>query len=386
MLLILVQAAIKPQNGTHFTRYSPNSNLINSILVVAELDGTEPLASTDYICNTCYKLHVAILKSHENENELADLIQIWEITLSNETSEHTAAVLHSVLFVANLFLNNRAVLLPQVCRVFLQKYFTSDDTLENTEHISENNEGTIKFTSRWMLNQLKLHFNSHMEHKCIHKKFGTILYKKGGDLLTSLSWALGAGTPTKDPEYITTTPNYNALSEEAILAKAGDIINNLVHTEVSRLSNCKYLNTLCFDEQIAKINRSLWMFLEMITRTSRDRQQHKNTGENSRIKRLWCYYLHCLLLYGTNTQQPLPLHLLLADTIEVCGGSRKLMKIFNQLGAVCSPDTHDRFVTEIVSTQRGKTVWDNLPNNTLTIASVDNFDMLQSFAAVYCGD
>ena len=90
---------IKPPKGTHFTRYSPNSDLINSILGVAEFDGTEPLASTDYICNTCYKLHVAILKSHENENELADLIQIWEITLSNETSELTAAVLHSVLFV-----------------------------------------------------------------------------------------------------------------------------------------------------------------------------------------------------------------------------------------------------------------------------------------------
>ena len=66
---------IKPQKGTHFTRYSPNSDLINCILGVAELDGTEPLTSTDYICNTCYKLHVAILKSHENENELADLIQ-----------------------------------------------------------------------------------------------------------------------------------------------------------------------------------------------------------------------------------------------------------------------------------------------------------------------
>ena len=81
---------------------------------------------------------------------------------------------------------------------------------------------------------------------------------------------MGAGTPTKDPEYIASTPNYNALSEEAILAKAGDIINNLVHSEVSRLSNCKYLNTLCFDEEIAKINPSLWMFLEMITRIGDD--------------------------------------------------------------------------------------------------------------------
>ncbi len=62
------------------------------------------------------------------------------------------------------------------------------------------------------------------------------------------------------------------------------------------------------------------------------------------------------------------------------------MKIFNQLGAVCSPDTHDRFVTEIANTQRHKSIWDDLPNNTLTIASVGNFDMLQSFAAVYCGD
>ena len=31
----------------------------------------------------------------------------------------------------------------------------------------------------------------HMKYKCIHKKFGTILYHKGSDLLVSLSWALG---------------------------------------------------------------------------------------------------------------------------------------------------------------------------------------------------
>ena len=54
------------------------------------------------------------------------------------------------------------------------------------------------------------------------------------------------------------------------------------------------------------------------------------------------------------------------------------MKILNQLGAECSPDTHDRFVTDVASKQRGKTIWDDLPNDTLTIASVDNFDITEA--------
>ena len=72
--------------------------------------------------------------------------------------------------------------------------------------------------------------------------------------------------------------------------------------------------------------------------------------------------------------------MLLADTIEMCGGSRLLIKIFNQLGAVTSTDTHDHFVTTVAEHQ---SVWDNLPENLFTIASADNFNMLQSHAVVY---
>ena len=97
-----------------------------------------------------------------------------------------------------------------MCRVFL---FTSDDVPESEEHILKNREGTVKFTSRWMLHQLKLHLNSHIEHKCMHKKFGTVLYRKGG---ISHKFVLGFGG--------------RMLSDDIILTKAGYII---VHSELS---------------------------------------------------------------------------------------------------------------------------------------------------------
>ena len=55
------------------------------------------------------------------------------------------------------------------------------------------------------------------------------------------------------------------------------------------------------------------------------------------------------------------MHIVLAETIVMCGGSQKLMKLCNQFGISSSvDDTHDPYVTEIVDKQRKQTLWNSL--------------------------
>ena len=190
------------------------------------------------------------------------------------------------------------------------------------------------------------------------------------------------------------TPINDDNHSQAVLEEAGHVYNDLLHEEVHRqsLNKADYQNDpshLNTDKYLEKIIPQLLHFLTSTTRTVRQGRR-SSLGPDSEAarhaKKVRLNFILCQFLYSANPKQPTDCHKLLADVVEVCGGSRQLLKVLNRLGCVCSPDTHDRFVTHHAELQRQKRVWDDIPANTFTIATWDNFDMLQSYAAVYCGN
>ena len=78
----------------------------------------------------------------------------------------------------------------------------------------------------------------------------------------------------------------------------------------------------------------------------------------------------------------MPLQFLLTDATLCMGGSTKLVKILNRVGAAVSLDTYEHLAT-LVATQRIQLgIHSELVNDTLTNASIDNIDILQRHAMV----
>ena len=227
-------------------------------------------------------------------------------------------------------------------------------------------------------------------------RFGTILYRKGADILVSFSWALSVQSSSQDSmgEEHTCAHATNLTDKETVLHNAACIVNDLIHEEMERQSAMRsqyYTNPLSFsiDNEFKYINQLLLEFIDSITATVRERKHptlRKESEASKHLKKVRMYNILSLLQICANPTQPLVLHDLLADVVEVCGGSRQLLRILNRIGCSSSPDSHDRFVAQHADEERKRCLWDELSPTAFTVVSVDNFDMLQSHSAVYCGN
>ena len=140
---------IKPKQRKCFTRHSPNAAIINDILSETNLDGNR-IRDSDYVCNTCYKMHLSMPNEtyDYDDNKLIQLVESWKMTLADEVTDvATRVTLHTVLYVADEIMHERAVLLSQV---FIAVY-TENSEQSQTEYVLEIGEGTVNYTTRWLL-------------------------------------------------------------------------------------------------------------------------------------------------------------------------------------------------------------------------------------------
>ena len=148
---------------------------------------------------------------------LSKSIEEWEATCqAYSTDQLTKAIFTSVIFVAKHLLAQKALLLPWVCQVFLNTYTCDMNSIQVSLVVGDS---TAQFSSRWLLHQFITFLDVCMMHKCIRMKFGTVLFRKGGDILTALSWALSTSTSTNQfPEMQCQNPDaYKTLKEASII-------------------------------------------------------------------------------------------------------------------------------------------------------------------------
>ena len=302
-----------PKPGQKLCRHSPNATIVSQYL--KDTTGTDVVISPgDSICTNCYNTHCTIVKSIECEqtgsNEmLAKAIEVWEATTNaHNTDKLTKAILSSVIFVAKHLLPQKAVLLPWACHVFLRAYGI-DCTTDIKSVRVEMRECSVQFSSRWLLHQLIVYLDVYMMHKCVHMKYGTVLYRKGADILETLSWALSIShladhwSESVKPKHHEKHPN-----TEKILKEASTIMNNLIHEEIKKSSQVRPTfdcTSLKINEVLKNINPLLLDFLTSITNTIREREI-SNTNEH--IKKTRLFFILCQLMFCTNPKSPTPIH------------------------------------------------------------------------------
>ena len=190
-------------------------------------------------------------------------------------------------------------------------------------------ENEILVTARWLLSNLIVYLHHHLSYACRIKKHGTLLYRSNGDLLTALSNALYKGKLKKD-----VTAHANATMEVHPTHHA-DEINALIHKQIQKFFTADLTTTYRFDQievdvLVSEIDPQLWSFMKSITRSISERRGYdvkanKIYTSPYQIHKIRCLFCLCVLMFCTDDRCSIPLHMLVTDTIDRCGGSTELI-------------------------------------------------------------
>lgn len=292
-----------------------------------------------------------------------DLPPVSDIRTLDNALTYTSTL--SAIHVGNALLKQTALLLPEVYERFKAQLldFTKQ---HNIIVMKEDIPGSV-----WLRSQLSSKLEHHMAYKCSIMRIGTVIYRYGGDIFHALSVSLGQARnhDSKDK-----------LSEVCLElnSKCQATIKDMIQQDALTPHN---IESIDIEKFISKLDPDIWKAISLLTKPS-SKKAAKKESQKRNIRRFFCV---CVMLFTINSQCSFPLHTLLTDVIETCGGSERLVRLFNRLGICSSPETALRYIQYRVQKRVREGIMTAYPSDCFMIASADNIDYVHHYARVYCG-
>ena len=290
----------------------------------------------DRVCYACYRSHLFVIKHLQNstqstDSDLAILLDKikGEIPALSEVHTFDSALLYVssmcaiAIHVGEALLKQTAVLLPQIYDNFkteLLAVIQERGITSNQDHPS----------STWLRSQLSSLLEHHMAYRCSILRYGTLLYRYGGDLVHALSISLGQSR-TQSSKNSEKSDFQQTLSKTCITlnAKCHASIKSMIAKDASSPHQIEHVD---IDEFIDQLDPDLWEAVCMLTQPS-------TKAAPSHVRKVRRFFSVCTLLFTINSECSFPLHTLVADAVETCGGSTRLMRLLNRLGVCACPET-----------------------------------------------
>jgi len=232
--------------GGDYTRHCPDPEKITAFLKqTLDFDGV--LTAASRICKPCYSFHRQILLQEESgistsmqtlhsiASDLDSRVKQFETQERNSASDKSFLawnVSKICLQLVRTLQSEEAVLLPHPYAEFCQQVFQTIDMFPSVTKTLKANPPSI----RWLLSSISNHLGDNLGVTCRHRKYGTLLYRKHGDILNALSKALGKAQQPQNNE-ISMRKDCRLLAQPLVKSEA-----NKVLSDESILQACTALN------------------------------------------------------------------------------------------------------------------------------------------------
>ena len=142
-------------------------------------------------------------------------------------------------------------------------------------------------------------------------------------------------------------------------------------------ANPHQIENIDVDKFITELDPDIWKTICLITQPL----SHRAVKSANNVRKI---FLHMCIAFH-NKQCSFPLHTLIADAIETCGGSSRLVKLMNRLGACAIVRIHTSGTYNIhrVGKSMKQGPMCGYSSKPFTVASADNLDFIHSHARVF---